>query len=136
MKQSDETKKLLKEHTEVSNKLSEIEFKLQKQISKDIMNNVKIGDYIHFTESNIHIDTYCYMRIDEIVPSHNPYKASIVGPSVVVIRNKNGKVDNIRFESHDMISRASEFVNFQVIPKKIFDTFLAECKVLASSIFE
>jgi len=136
MKHSDETKKLLKQHTEISNKLSAIEFELQKQISKDIMNNVKVGDYIHFTESNIHIDTCCYMRIDEVVPSHNPYKASIVGPSIVVIKNKDGKVDNIRFESRNMISTASEFVDFQVIPKKIFDTFLAECKVLASNIFE
>ena len=128
MKQSDETKKLLKQHTEVSNKLSEIEFELQKQISKDIMNNVKVGDYVHFTESNIHIDTYCYMRVDEIVPSHNPYKASIVGPSVVVIRNKDGKVDNIRFENHDMISTASEFINFQVIPKRYLILFWQNAK--------
>lgn len=55
------------------------------------MNNVKVGNYIHFTESNIYIDTCCYIRIDEVVPSHKPYKAAIVGPSVVVIKTKTEK---------------------------------------------
>ena len=120
MKHSDKTKELIEQHIKMINELGHIEAELNRNLGLDILNNLKVGDYVYAKKVNEYATWKYWMRIDEVMGSHNPYKVSMSGPGLEVVTNKNGEIDYTQVNRRIYLSAMESNMEFDIITKEEF----------------
>ena len=120
MKHSEKTKELIERHIKITNELGHIEAELNRNLGLDIMNNLKVGDYVYAKKVNEYATWEYWIRINEVMGSHNPYKVSMSGPGLEIVTNKNGEIDYTQVNRRIYLSAMESNMEFDIINKEEF----------------
>lgn len=122
MKHSDKTKELIEQHIKMKNELSNLEAELIRNLGLDILHNLKEGDYVYAKKVNEYATWEYWIRINEVMGSHNPYKVSMSGPGFEIVTNKNGEIDHTQVNRLIYLSAMESNMEFEIIEKTEFAT--------------
>ena len=120
MKHSDKTKELIEKYIKIKNELGNLEAELNRNLGLDILHNLKVGDYVYAKKVNEYATWEYWIRIDEVMGSHNPYKVSMSGPGLEVVTNKNGEIGYTQVNRRIYLSAMESNMEFDIITKEEF----------------